>query len=383
MTPWWILYRLLISVAILYYILFTVLWIRNFCDGIRRPTAEVPKFVEALRSMLQKKERQKLESMSASFLTSSLDDDCATSHKALHVLLAGKCMSIKLGAFASFGLCVTLSLALDIQIQIAMTAPMLALAVFRVKFCEISLAKNVLPQYQCCGRAAVLFKFLWEDFTKWTGMPSFKFILGALNCTSAVSHGTVMAKALVDRTYQHRFMVQIGLGYEMHLCWLMILAECLSLVWVCGLVFEPTPKPFHQAMLMRILGFDRLFQHLCDEASTHYVPTAGEIFWFTLDLTIVKTLGEVIPCLLLQQQYCRAAGKRDIVTKLSIVLSLLLLIKQAFQLMYALYGHARSDLVHAQLERKEIRKYNVLFTAMASMTVFLMMSLSVVIFMGL
>jgi len=159
----------------------------------------------------------------------------------------------------------------------------------------------------------------------------------------------------------------------------MILAECLSLVWVCGLVFEPTAKPFYQAMLMRVLGFDRLHQNLCDEASTQHVPTVGQTFWFTLDLTIVKTLGEVIPSLLLQQQYSMATGERDIVTTLSIVLSLLLLMKQA----YALHANVRSEPMHGQLERNEIRKYNVLFIAMAGMTVFLMMSLSIVIFVNL
>jgi len=371
MTPWWFFCQLFRCFVILYYVFFCVLWIRNLCDGILKPIPQIPKFFEVLGLLFRPKARRALESRTVSFITLGDDD----SHRAFDTLLAGKCIVLNLWVFATFLLCVVLSKALEMQVNIIMTAPMLVFSACHFKSFELSLAIDMIPRYQYCARTAVLREFLWEDFAKWRRIPSFKFLLGTLNCTSAVSHGTMIAQAFMVKHHQHAFMIPVAFGYNLHLCWLMALAESMSFIWVLGLIFEPSLKWSYEAMQMKILGFDSLHEHMFDETNLRYVPTKGDVFRYSLDCAIVKTLGQVLPSLFFQRRFSMAMGGHDLVAKLSTVLSLLLLIKQAAELISAMYGYLGSD--SSQQERGDIKKYSVLFEMMALATSFLIVSLSV------
>jgi hypothetical protein len=237
-----------------------------------------------------------------------------------------------------FVLSIILAFVAKVGVQYAMVVTLIA--IMRLKFLELELARQYVPALRGKSIAELISYMIRRDFTAWGTVPDFPFILGCLNSMSAVSQAIFVVEVMTDGEHfdDHRKFRMVGLNgltmpHDLHMWKIVLVAVVMAHVWFLGFVFKPVDKSYHRVMLMDLLGLSGLRREYQDAGL--YVPDdLSQEFWFTLDVTIVRTVGCAIPNLWFQQtrSMVHTAAGPDFVTTMSTALSILMILKQLLRL---------------------------------------------------
>jgi hypothetical protein len=308
------------------------------------------------------------------------------SNRALHVCLAATTLWQMLADIIVFMLGLVIWLGMEWPLDYAMI--FILFVVVRLKLLELSLARQHVPELQGKSIVSLAGRFIHRDFTDWERVPEFPFLMGCLNSMTTVSQAIFVVKVMMDAGENNqRRLGLIGLNglplpQNMYMWEPVLLTTVMAHIWLLGLVFEPTNKPFHPVMLMELLGLGGLRREY-QQAGLHAPQTSSTEFWFTLDITIVRTMGSALPNLWWQhthQMVHMSSGYgMDFVTTMSMMLSILMVVKQSLRLVGVSVTYLRSYFNRTDripTKRESVISWNHLFQIMAFVTIILMICLS-------